>query len=736
MILVYRATFVLKVLGFLPQPFFISTHHMAADIQSCHIYVVICKTALKDLGFFFPNPGNMCAMIGPVLLSAPLSTLRSILDDNAGDLGFPCMGDELYFLTKSRMQVQCSVESYVSVLDACWPCEYSIPFKKILPSTSSSAKHDSRPCVILAVVIENVEAQEAERQKKAVQRAAILFEKQREKAAEPLPPAKLKMPYRNVASMGAELVAAAELKQPVLKSAKAFGISPAHFNAEPRSLTQPLDVKGVATDSVEKHPELGDISAEATYLSTCMQYLRVHVERCNTGERYSNGHLLPEFVKGFNQVAVTISALLGGAAEIVANADGPPRRGAFEVYIPIDPSSKTPQKWILWSKLEHKQGLPTNVESFIRRMKEGLSKLFARISVKQLVQNHCRHQWKDWIGCKPYPDDTCSPDEAVTLKFDNSASKLSIKEIFSTDSLLIGREKKIEKILVKEEVQTSEPRIERCARWACLKEFVADSTTVDLDMCCHHPGVFQFRHSQGWWDAHWTCCAQPWEASGCATIQSHLCPPKPGYRREPEWPHHDAQFHFRPQTSGPRKTLYHRMTRGEVDRRYIITKSEPGEKALRNAWNEVSGGHPVISYPSFDEGQLILMKLCHAMKLKELAIFPAARVTFAEIVRRKSLAMIDSNETGVLVYESFRAWWFSKLSMYAAVTELSALENPPLPVQTFMEWQADVDKEKQRIMDFRLNPPVAPIEFAFDNSKASDNTDTSKTLESTISKSN
>jgi hypothetical protein len=74
--------------------------------------------------------------------------------------------------------------------------------------------------------------------------------------------------------------------------------------------------------------------------------------------------------------------------------------------------------------------------------------------------------------------------------------------------------------------------------------------------------------------------------------------------------------------------------------------------------------------------------------------------------------------------------------MYAAVTELSALENPPLPVQTFMEWQADVEKEKQRIIDFRLNPPVAPIEFAFDNSKASDNTDTSKTLESTISKSN
>jgi hypothetical protein len=53
-----------------------------------------------------------------------------------------------------------------------------------------------------------------------------------------------------------------------------------------------------------------------------------------------------------------------------------------------------------------------------------------------------------------------------------------------------------------------------------------------------------------------------------------------------------------------------------------------------------------------------------------------------------------------------------------------------------MEWQADVEKEKQRIIDFRLNPPVAPIEFAFDNSKASDNTDTSKTLESTISKSN
>jgi len=687
---------------------------MAADIQSCLTYAIICKTAHKDLGFFFPNPANMCAMIGPVFLSAPLSTLRTVLDNNAGDLEFPCMGDELSFLTKSRMQVQSSIESYVSVLDACWPCEYSIPFNKILPS--STAKHVSHRCVILAVVIENIEAKEAEKQLRADRRAAILFEKQREKAVEPFTRAKqLKMPYRNVSSMGAELVAAAEMKQPILKSAEAFGISPAHFNGQPRVFTQPLDVKGVDTDSIEKHPELGDISAEATYLSTCMHFLRVHVERCNTGERYSNGHLLPEFVKGFNQVSVTISALLGGAAEIVANADGPPRRGAFEIYILMDPSSKPPHKWILWSKLEHKQGLPTNVDFFIRRMKEGLSKLFARISVKQLVQNHCRHQWKDWIGCQTYPDDTCSKDDAVTLKFDNSASKLSIKEKSSSDSLLIGRGKKIaEKLTLNEEVQTSEPRIERCSRWACLKEFLALSATVDLDLCCHHPGVFQFRHSQGWWDAHWTCCAQPWEASGCATIQSHLCPLKTGYRRDPEWPHHDAQFHFRPQTSGPRKSLFHKMTRGEVDRRYIITKSEPGEKALREAWNEVSCGHTVISYQSFDEGQLILMKLCHAMKLKELAIFPAARVTLAEIVRRKSLAMIDSNETGVLVYESFRAWWFSKLSMYAAVTELSALENPPLPVQAFMEWHADVDKEKQRIVDFRLTQPIAPIDFAFE----------------------
>ncbi len=658
-------------------------------------------------------------MIGPVFLSAPLSTLRTILDNNAGDLGFPCMGDELNFLTKSRMQVQSCIESHVSVLDACWPCEYSIPFHKIIPN--SPANRATRRCVILAVVIDNMDAREALKQKKAEQNAAILFRKQREKAVVPLPSPKLKMPYRNVSAMGAELVAAAELKQPILKSVDAFGITPAHFRAEPTVRAKPIDVQGIETDGIEIHPELGNISAEATYLSTCMQFVRVHVERCNTGERYSSGQLLPEFVKGFNQVAVTVSALLGGAAEVVANADGPPRRGAFEVYIPIDPSSKAPQKWMLWSKLEHKQGLPTNTEFFIKRIKESLSNLFARISVKQLVQNHCRHHWKDWSGCKTYPDDTCDPHDKVALKFDTSASKLSIKDKVASSTSLVGcvKEKHIGKKVASSEAgeQVEELRYERCSRWACLKEFVANSSTVDLEMCCHHPGVFQFRHSQGWWDAHWTCCGQQWDASGCATVQSHLCPAKSGYRRDPEWPHQDAQFHFRPQTSGPRKTLFHRMTRGEVDRRYIITRSEPGEKALRDSWNEVSGGHSVISYQSFDEGQLILMKLCHTMKLKELSLFPSARAALAEITRRKSLYMIDSNETGVLVFESFRAWWFSKLSMYTAVTELSALENPPLPIQAFMEWQSEVDKEKQRIFDFRLSLPNAPTEFAFVHTK-------------------
>jgi hypothetical protein len=695
---------------------------MAADIQSCQTFVIICKSSTEDIGFFFPNTTNMCAMIGPVFLSAPLSTLRTILDNNAGDLGFPCMGDELNFLTKSRMQVPVCVESHVSVLDACWPCEYSIPFHKIIPS--SSAKRVMRRCVILAVLIENADAREAMKQKKAEQIAATLFRKQREKAVVPLPAPKLNMPYRNVSAMGAELVAAAELKQPILKSVDAFGINPVHFHAEPKIRAKALDVGGVETDGIEVHPELGNISAEATYLSTCMHFVRVHVERCNTGERYSSGQLLPEFVKGFNQVAVTISALLGGAAEVVANADGPPRRGAFEVYIPIDPSSKNSQKWVLWSKLERKQGLPTNTEFFIKRIKESLSNLFARISVKQLVQNHCRHHWKDWAGCKLYPDDTCDPHDTVSLKFDNSASKLSIKDKFSATTSLVGCVKETQngKMGTSDGMETPAEglRYEMCSRWACLKEFVANSATVDLEMCCHHPGVFQFRHSQGWWDAHWTCCGQPWNASGCATIQSHLCPTKSGFRREPDWPHHDAQFHFRPQTSGPRKTLFHRMTRGEVDRRYLITRSEPGEKALRDSWNEISGGHSVISYQSFDEGQLVLMKLCHAMKLKELTIFPSARVALAEIMRRKSLYMIDSNETGVLVYESFRAWWFSKLSMYTAVTELSALENPPLPLQAYMDWQTEVDKEKQRIIDFRLSLPVAPTDFAFAQAKTSD----------------
>lgn len=704
---------------------------MAADIQSCQTFVIICKSAKEDIGFFFPNTTNMCAMIGPVFLSAPLSTLRTILDNNAGDLGFPCMGDELIFLTKSRMQVQACVESIVSVLDACWPCEYSIPFHKIIPG--ASANRALHRCVILSVVIENADAREEQKQKKAEQNAAILFRKQREKAIVPLPSPKLKMPYRNVSAMGAELVAAAELNQPILKSVDAFGITPVHFHAEPKVRAKPLNVQGVETDGIEGHPELGNISAEATYLSTCMHFVRVHVERCNTGERYSNGQLLPEFVKGFNQVAVTLSALLGGAAEVIANADGPPRRGAFEVYIPIDPSSKVPQKWMLWSKLENKQGLPTNTEFFIKRMKESLSNLFARISVKQLVQNHCRHRWKDWAGSKAYPDDTCDPHETVALKFDNSASKLSIKDKFSSVTSLVGSVKETKKGTKSTEdgteVVVEEFRIERCSRWACLKEFVANSSAADLEMCCHHPGVFQFRHSQGWWDAHWTCCGQPWDASGCATIQSHLSPVKSGYRREPEWPHHDAQFHFRPQTSGPRKTLFHRMTRGEVDRRYLITRSEPGEKALRDSWNEVSGGHSVISYQSFDEGQLFLMKLCHAMKLKDLAIFPAARVALAEITRRKSLFVIDSNETGVLVYESFRAWWFSKLSMYTAVTELSALENPPLPLQAFMEWQSEVDKEKQRIVDFRLTLPKAPINFAFAHTEISDNSKSGATVE-------
>ena len=694
---------------------------MAADFQSCQTHVIICKTTQEDIGFFFPNTSNMCAMIGPVLLCAPLSTVRTILDDNAGDLGFPCMGDELNFMTKSRMQVQGCIESYVSVLDACWPCEYRIPFHKIIPSCS--ANRASRRCVILAVVIENTDAREAQKQKKAEQIAAALFRKQRAKAVVPLPSPKLQMPYRNVLAMGAELVAAAALKQPILKSVDAFGINPTHFHPEPKVRSKPLEVQGIDTDGIEIHPELGDISAEATYLSTCMHFVRVHVERCNTGERYSNGQLLPEFVKGFNQVAVAISALLGGAAEVVANADGPPRRGSFEVYILIDPSSKSPQKWMLWSKLEHKQGLPMNTEFFIKRIKEGLSNLFARISVKQLVQNHCRHSWKDWPGCKAYPDDTCDPHDTVALKFDHSASKLSIHDKFSPVSLLVGCTKEMKKgpknTVDGGETLTVKSRSERCSRWACLKEFDANSAAADLEMCCHHPGVFQFRHSQGWWDAHWTCCGQPWDASGCATIVSHLCPLKAGYRREPEWPHHDAQFHFRPQTSGPRKTLFHRMTRGEVDRRYLITRSEPGEKALRDAWNEVSGSHSIISYQSFDEGQLTLMKLCHTMRLKELSIFPAARTAFAEIMRRKSLFVIDSNETGVLVYESFRAWWFSKLSMYTAVTELSTLENPPLPLQAFMEWQSEVDKEKQRIVDFRLSKPIAPAEFAFVDMKAS-----------------
>jgi hypothetical protein len=689
---------------------------MAADIQSCQTFVIICKSALEDIAFFIPNPSNMCAIVGPVLLSAPLSTLRTLLDKNAGDLGFPCMGDELNFITKSRMHVLAGIESDVTVLDACWPCEYQIPFHKIIPSLSTSRA--TRRCVILSVVIENTDAKEAQMQKKSEQNSALLFRKQREKATVPLPSPKMKMPYRNVSAMGAELVAAAEMKQPILKSAGAFGIHPTHFQAELKIRSKPLDVQGFDTGGMEAHPELGNISAEAAYLSTCMHFVRVHVERCNTGERFSNGQLLPEFVKGFNQVAVTISALLGGAAEIVANADGPPRRGAFEVYILIDPSSKSPQKWILWSKLEHKQGLPTNTEFFIKSVREGLSHLFARISVKQLVQNHCRHSWKDWAGSKAYPDDTCDPEEKIALKFDNSASKLSIKDKVSMTGTLVGYEKvtqKSEKASGSTELVAAQSRLEICSRWACLQEFEANGTAANLEMCCHHPGVFQFRHSQGWWDAHWTCCGQPWDASGCATIQSHQCPSKAGYKREPDWPHHDAQFHFRPQTSGPRKTLFHRMTRGEVDRRYLITRSEPGEKALKCAWNEVSGGHSIISYQSFDEGQLTLMKLCHAMKLKELSIFPAARVAFAEIVRRKSLFVIDSNETGVLVYESFRAWWFSKLSMFAAVTELSALENPPLPLQSFMDWQSEVDREKQRIFDFRLSLPIAPSEFAFAN---------------------
>jgi hypothetical protein len=697
---------------------------MTSGIQSCQTYVIICKTAMDDVGFFFPNTSNMCAMIGPVFLSAPLSTLRTILEDNAGNLGFPCMGDEMNFLTKSRMQVQASIESYVSVLDASWPCEYHIPFQKIIPTYS--ANRGLRRCVIIAVGIENVGAKDEQKQKKSEQNAATLFRKQREKVIVPLPSPMLKMPYRNVSAMGAELVAASQLNQPILKSVEAFGINPTHFQPEPKLLTKPLNVQGIHTDGIETHPELGNISAEATYLSTCMHFVRVHVERCNTGERYSNGQLLPEYVKGFNQVAVAISALLGGAAEVVANADGPPRRGAFEVYIPIDPSTKSPQKWILWSKLEHKQGLPMNTEFFIKRIKEGLSNLFARISVKQLVQNHCRHTWKDWSGCKSYPDDTCDPRDTIALKFDNSASKLSIQDKLSPVSLLVGYSKDIQKsqksTTDSAETLAAESRYERCSRWACLKEFEVNGSAADLEMCCHHPGVFQFRHSQGWWDAHWTCCGKRWDASGCATIPTHQCPVKSGYKREPDWPHHDAQFHFRPQTSGPRKTLFHRMTRGEIDRRYLVTRSEPGEKALRDAWDEVSGRHSVISYQSFDEGQLTLMKLCHAMKLKELSLFPAARTAFAEIMRRKSLFVIDSNETGVLVYESFRAWWFSKLSMYTAVTELSALENPPLPLQTFMEWQSEVDKEKQRIVDFRLTLPTAPTEFAFVDTKTSENT--------------
>ena len=75
------------------------------------------------------------------------------------------MGDELNFITKSRMHVQAGIESDVTVLDACWPCEYQIPFHKIIPSLSASRA--MRRCVILSVVIENTDAKEAQRQKKS-----------------------------------------------------------------------------------------------------------------------------------------------------------------------------------------------------------------------------------------------------------------------------------------------------------------------------------------------------------------------------------------------------------------------------------------------------------------------------------------------------------------------------------------------------------------------------------------
>ena len=67
--------------------------------------------------------------------------------------------------------------------------------------------------------------------------------------------------------------------------------------------------------------------------------------------------------------------------------------------------------------------------------------------------------------------------------------------------------------------------------------------------------------------------------------------------------------------------------------------------------------------------------------------------------------------------------------MYTAVTELSALENPPLPLQAFMEWQSEVDKEKQRIVDFRLSLPTAPIDFAFAQTEISDNSNSGATVE-------
>ena len=88
----------------------------------------------------------------------------------------------------------------------------------------------------------------------------------------------------------------------------------------------------------------------------------------------------------------------------------------------------------------------------------------------------------------------------------------------------------------------------------------------------------------------------------------------------------------------------------------------------------------------------------------------------------------------MLVYESFRAWWFSKLSTYTAVTELNALENPPLPLQAFLEWQTEVDKEKQRIVDFRLTLPTAPTEFAFADVKGSENMISGATSESDITR--